>query len=319
MASGVVSRPEFLREVREGLSQPQKRIPGKYLWDPTGSALFERICQSPGYYLTPRETELLRVHAAEIADIVRPCPRLVELGSGASPKVRILLDALAPDIRRYLAVDISEEQLRAGTARLATQYPGLEIVAVCADYTKPLPPLGAEPHQPSLGFFAGATIGNFPPADVPPFLKRMRAALGPSWFLLGIDPNRDADSLIRAYADQEGLMAALHKNVLVRIRRELGGDLEPDAFRHEARVLDNPPRVEAHLVSEQVASFRIGDWTVAFARGESIHTDTSYKYDPPSFQRLARQGGWKPARCWSDPDGFFSLHLLRSYSSGDQR
>jgi dimethylhistidine N-methyltransferase len=307
--AAAVSRAEFLKDVLEGLSRAQKSLPGKYLWDETGSLIFDRICASRDYYLTRRETALLQAAAPEVAGIVGADASLVELGSGASVKTRILLDAL-PDPARYVALDIAEEHLAAATARIARGYPGLEVIPLCADYTKPLS-LPASNGGRVLGFFPGSTIGNFGPADAVPFLSRIREALGPSLFLVGTDPNRDAAMLARAYADGEGLMSALHGNLLVRIRRELDGEIEPAAFRHEARVLDDPPRVEAHLVARWPTICRIGGRMIRFAAGESIYTDSAHKYEPHTFQALVRQAGWEPVRCWLDEDGLFALHLLR--------
>jgi dimethylhistidine N-methyltransferase len=305
-----VSRAEFLDDVLDGLSRTPRSLPGKYLWDETGSLLFDRICESHDYYLTHRELGLLRNAAPEVAQVLGPGASLVEFGSGASVKSRVVLDALA-DPRRYIPVDIADEHLRAAAERIARDYPGLEVVPVHADYTKPLSLPAAEEGRPVLGFFPGSTIGNFAPDAAVAFLRRVRAALGPSWFLLGADPNRDEASLARAYADGEGLMAALHGNLLTRIARELGGELDPAAFRHEARVRQDPPRVEAHLVARWAAACRVGGRTFQFAPGESIHTDTSYKYAPETFRGLAADAGWEPVRCWLDEDGFCALHLLR--------
>jgi dimethylhistidine N-methyltransferase len=305
-----VGRVEFLDDVLDGLSRAPKSLPGKYLWDETGSILFDRICESRDYYLTRRETALLGTAAPEVGRAVGPGASLVEFGSGASVKSRVVLDAL-PEPRRYVPIDIAEEHLAAAARRIARDYPGLEVVPVHADYTKPLSLPAAGEGRPVLGFFPGSTIGNFAPEAAVAFLRRARAALGPSWFLVGADPNWDEASLSRAYADGEGLMAALHGNLLARIARELGGELDSAAFRHEARVRHDPPRVEAHLVARWTAACRVGGRTFRFAPGESIHTDTSYKYAPETFRGLAAEAGWVPVRCWLDEDGLFALHLLR--------
>lgn len=306
----VEDQSEFLADVIEGLSRPRKALPGKYLWDAAGSLLFDRICESPDYYLTRRETALLREHAGEIAATVGRGADVVEYGSGASIKVRILLDALE-EPRRYLALDISEQHLHAAAERVAGDYPGLEVVPVVADYTRPIA-LPAADEGRRLGFFPGSTIGNVAPDGVIAFLARARVSLGSSWFLVGADANGDRDSLSRAYADGEGLMAALHGNVLARINRELGADIDLEAFRHEARVLDGPLRVEAHLVAQRALDCRIGGRRFSFAAGESIHTDSSYKYRPDLFRSLAADAGWEPVACWMDADARMSLHLLRA-------
>ena len=303
-------RAEFLADVLAGLGRSPKSLPGKYLWDEAGSTVFDRICESRDYYPTRRETALLHRIAPEVATIVGPGASLVELGSGSSVKTRILLDALR-EPGRYVPVDIAEEHLAAASARIAQDYPGLEVVPVRGDYTKPLvlpPPV---PGRPVLGFFPGSTIGNFGPEGAVALLRRVQAALGRSLFLIGADPNRDPATLSRAYADGEGLMAALHGNLLVRIRNELGGELDPADFRHEVRVFDDPPRVEAYLVAQRATALRVGGRTFRFAKGEPVHTDNAFKYEPETFRALAARAGWEPVRCWLDPDGLFAVHLLR--------
>ncbi len=291
-----------------GLSQPQKALPGKYLWDETGSILFDRICSTKDYYLKRREITLLRDKADEVARLVGPGATIIEFGSEASHKVRVLLDTLqAP--RRYVAIDISREFLHSATERIARDYPDIEVTPVCADYTKPL---FLPPHTGTvLGFFPGSTIGNFDPQGVVAFLKRVRAAVGPSWFLVGADPNRDEGSLLRAYGQADGLMAALHKNMLVHLNRLLDTSFNPDDFHHEVSVLDDPPKVEAHLVALRPVRYRIGNQTVELHEGERIRTDNAYKHDPEAFRALADQAGWTLVRCWLDEQGLFSLHLLR--------
>ena len=163
-----------------------------------------------------------------------------------------------------------------------------------------------------LGFFPGNTIGSYDEPVLIGLMARLREALGPgSLFLVGVDPNADAASIQIGYADPEGLMAAFHRNVLERLVAELDTDLDPDNFRHEARVFDTPSRTEAHLVAIRAAEYRIAGETVRFAAGESIHTDNSYKYVPALFARIAVAAGWRPERVWLDDDKLFSLHLLR--------
>ena len=303
----------FLADALAGLTRTPKSLPGKYIWDEAGSTVFDRICESRDYYPTRRETALLRATAPELAAMVGPGAVLVEYGSGASVKSRIVLDALAAPAR-YVPIDIADEHLAASAAAIARDYPGLQVVPVHADYSRPiaLPP-AARDGGPVLGFFPGSTIGNFAPDAAAAFLERVRATLGPSLFLVGADSNSDEATLLRAYSDSEGLMAALHGNLLVRLARELGADLDPADFRHEARSLaGDPPRVEAHLVACRPTAWRLGDRTITFERGESIHTDNAYKYSPAAFRAVATRAGWEPVRYWPDEDGRLGLHLLRA-------
>ncbi|MBD8907334.1 L-histidine N(alpha)-methyltransferase [Methylorubrum zatmanii] len=305
------ARAEFLADALAGLSGHPKTLPGKYLWDETGSDLFDRICAHPDYYPTKREMALLPGVASEVAPLVGSGVSVVEFGSGASRKIRTLLDALdAP--AAYVALDISKAYLESAIERLAAHYPGVTMTPVTADYSKPvrLPPGVASP--PILGFFPGTSIGNFTPDQAGGFLGRARETLGPSHFLVGADPTRDAARLRRAYGESGGLMAALHLNLFERLNRELGADFDRDNFRHEARLAEDPFRVEAHLVAIRPASYRLGDRTITVAAGESIRTDTSHKYPPDVFRTLAAAQGWEPVRQWIDEDSGFSLHLFRA-------
>jgi dimethylhistidine N-methyltransferase len=309
--AGLIERNEVLQDVLSGLSRAQKTLPGKYLWDETGSALFERICHTQDYYLTRSESALVRSTVAEIGSLVGSGATIVEFGSGASHKVRILLDApTAPT--RYVALDISREYLEAATLRIAEDYPGIEVAPVYADYTQQITLPIQRGASPILGFFPGSTIGNFDPAGAVAFLKRARETLGPSWFLVGVDPNRDEQSLLRAYGQADGLMAELHKNLLVHLNHVLGTAFDPGDFRHEARVQHDPFRVEAHLVATRPLTYQVGEVSIAFEVGESIHTDTSYKYDASTFQSLANQADWRSVKCWCDEQNRFCLYLLHS-------
>lgn len=301
----------FLRDALAGLSGQPKTLPGKYLWDAIGSDLFDRICAHPDYYPTRHEMTLLPEVAADVAGLVGSGVGVVEFGAGASRKIRVLLDALDRP-RAYLALDISGDYLAAAIARLAPDYPAVTMTPVSADYSKPihLPEGAAGPNV--LGFFAGTSIGNFSPDEAGGFLARARDTLGASRFLVGADPTRDPARLERAYGGCDGLMPALHLNLLARMNRELGADFEVDNFRHEARVLDEPFRVEAHLVALRPAIYRLGGREIRFEPGESIRTDTSHKYTPDAFRALADRNGWRPNRLWLDQDGAFSLHLLQA-------
>jgi dimethylhistidine N-methyltransferase len=302
----------FLRDALAGLSGYPRALPGKYLWDEAGSMLFDQICSSCDYYPTSREMALLPGVAAEVARWVGAGATVVEYGSGASRKIRIVLDALQ-NPARYVALDISRDFLRAAIRRLAQDYPGVEMIPIHADYAQPIVLPIELAGNPVLGFFPGSSISSFSPSQAVAFLERVRATLGPSWLLIGVDPTHDAARLLQAYGGTDGLMAALHRNLLARANHELGATFDPDAFRHEARILPKPFRVEAHLVAKRPTECRLGGRMFRFEAGESIHTDSSYKYEPAAFQAIARQSGWTPEAIWLDEPVAFSLHLLRTH------
>ncbi|TXM75956.1 L-histidine N(alpha)-methyltransferase [Methylobacterium sp. WL103] len=302
-------RDAFLRATLAGLGQTPKRLPGKYLWDEAGSILFDRICDHPDYYPTRREMALLPQAVPEIATLVGPGATIVEYGSGASRKIRTLLDGLDRP-RRYVAIDISRDYLETSVRTLAQDYPEIAMIPVCSDYAEPIRLPVDLADGPVLGFFPGTSIGNLAPAEAEAFLARARDTLGPSHLLVGADPTQDADRLQRVYGGCDGLMPALHLNYIGRLNRELDAGIDRDAFRHEIRILRDPLRVEAHLVAARADTWHLGTDAVHFAAGESVRTDVSHKHSPDVFQALAGRAGWTPKNVWLDPDGLFSLHLL---------
>ncbi len=317
MCSGNMTRSDeatpsecaFLHDVLDGLSAPNKFIPGKYLWDEKGSSLFDEICGSDAYYPTKREMALLKQGLQEVADIVGPNACLVEAGSGASHKIRILLDALAKP-KRYIAIDISREFLSAAAQRIRDDYPGLEVLEVCADYSLPLPALPILRLGEVVGLFLGISIANIDRASAVLLLSRLREALGQSCLLIGQDPNDDANTLSNAYGGP--LMAEFHKNLLARMSRELGAKIIVEDFEHEARIVETPKRMEAHLVAKRPTVISLGTRHFVVAAGESIRTDISRKYTQAEFLALLAEAGWAPIRSWADKDNLFALHLLRA-------
>ncbi|MCJ2072525.1 L-histidine N(alpha)-methyltransferase [Methylobacterium sp. J-030] len=301
----------ILCDALAGLTAAPKTLPGKYLWDETGSELFDRICHSADYYPTAQETALLPRVAAEVARQVGRGATVVEFGSGASRKIRTLLDALT-DPAAYVAIDISGAYLEAAIRRLASDYPGIAMVPLCADYAAPVElPIRPGPGG-ILGFYPGTSIGNFDPSEAGRFLERARTTLGPGLFLVGADGTTDPERLQRAYGAADGLMAAFHRNILTRLNRECGADFDIDNFRHEIRLRPDPFRVEAHLVTARPGTYRLGGQAIPFAASESIRTDTSHKYTADAFQALARHAGWQPRALWRAEGGSFSLHLLQA-------
>jgi len=311
----VVSTPDrdaFARDVREGLAGAPKTLPCKYLYDEEGSRLFDRICDVEEYYPTRTELGLIAENAGAIAEAAGPGPEVVEFGSGASQKIRLLLDAL-DDRASYVAIDISGEFLTESCETLAEAYPTIPIVPVCADYTRPM----TLPETPApgrrLGFFPGSTLGNFEPPEARAFLARARETLGDgAAFVVGIDLVKPAEVLEAAYDDSAGVTAAFNLNLLDRINREVGATFDRARFHHEARWNPDESRVEMHLVSDADQIVTVDGARVAFAEGESIHTENSYKYTIDGFRALAEAAGWAPAASWRDARDLFSLHLLEA-------
>jgi L-histidine Nalpha-methyltransferase len=302
----------FRDAVLNGLGYARRAIPCKFFYDERGSALFEAICRLPEYYLTRTEIAILEENAIAIAEQMGRHCRLIEFGSGASTKVRILLRALDHPAA-YVPVDISREHLRDAAASLAEDFPALPVVAVCADYTRPfpMPPLPG-PVGKRVGFFPGSTIGNFEPDAAVAFLANYARILGPGGeMLIGVDLEKDPEILNAAYNDRAGVTAQFNLNLFERINRELDGDLDMDRFEHVAFYNEIDGRVEIYIRSLANQEAWIAGKPILFAKGELIHTEYSYKYSVPEFRALAARAGFRPVDTWTDPEELFSVHYFR--------
>lgn len=305
---------DFNAAVAHGLAQSPKELPCRFFYDEAGSALFEKICETEEYYVTRTEKALLSKIAPEIAAIAGPGCSVVEFGTGSSAKIRILLSALdAP--AAYIPIDISREHLIATANDVAVDYPDVAVGAVCGDFVgmSALPGEADMRSGPKLGFFPGSTIGNFTPDQACAFLGRARGVLGPGdGFVVGIDLKKDSARLNEAYNDAAGYTAAFNKNVLVRIRDELGAEINPDQFDHVAFYNERESRVEMHLRSRTAQAFALGAETVRLAEGEMIHTENSCKYSADDFKALSEQAGFEHVAVWTDDRDYFSIHYLRA-------
>jgi len=306
----LAAEPDLIGELVAGLESHPRAIAPKFLYDARGSELFERICELPEYYLTRTEIAILKACGRDIARRVDPGTVLVELGSGASEKVRLLLTALRP--RAYLGIDISRDFLLQSTRRLAHDYPWLAVHAACADFSQPLALTYPPEELPRLVFFPGSSIGNFTPEEAVAFLERLRPLVRPGGGLvLGIDLQKNPRVIHAAYNDSQGITAAFIRNVLHRLRREYGAKVDADGFSYDARYNEELGRVEINLVSLREQEIRLDGRAFAFASGERLHSEYSYKYTIDGFQRLARLAGYQPEAVWTDPRNYFSVHYLR--------
>lgn len=305
----------FLADVLEGLSQPRKSLPPKYFYDAAGSRLFERICRLPEYYPTRLEVSITRRNLREIGRFAGKGCALLEYGTGEGVKTRLLIAALRPSV--YTPVDISEDALERAVPRLARAFPWLHIVPVRGDFSRPLdiPPLPEGARR--VVYFPGSTIGNLTPDEAHAFLKMTRAQVGADGaMIVGVDLKKDANVLHAAYNDAQGVTAAFNLNLLARINRELGGDFDLGRFAHYAFYEPSAGRIEMHLVAKARQTVSIGAHRFSFERGESIHTENSYKYSIAEFQALAARAGFRAAKLWTDRRGRFAVHGLLAAEGG---
>jgi dimethylhistidine N-methyltransferase len=301
----------FLDEVIAGLSQPQKTLSPKFFYDERGSALFDEICGLVEYYPTRTELALMQARGAEMAALLGRGSVLIEYGSGSGRKTFELIEHLDP--AAYLPVDIAAAQLRNFAQALAARFPGLPIVAVCADYSRPFSLPGVERFgsRRRVVYFPGSTIGNFTIDEARVFLERARVLVGSGGgMLVGVDLKKDEAVLHAAYNDARGVTAAFNLNLLSRINRDLGADFDLAAFRHLAFYDSRLGRIEMHLVSLAEQSVTLAGRSFRFRRDETIHTENSYKYSVEEFQALAGEAGFEAARHWLDPARLFAVHYL---------
>ncbi len=309
----------FAEDVRRGLTSSPKFLLPKHFYDALGSKLFEAICELPEYYVTRAETEIFVEHAREIAAALGGPVRLVELGSGEGRKTRLLIEALLDrqEALEYLPIDISRTAIEQSSEKLLLSYPGLRIDAWVGEFVPTLRALSKATPAPkgsrTLVLFLGSTLGNLEPPERVTLLSSVRELLcpGDGW-VLGVDLRKPASVLIPAYDDALGVTAAFNLNLLMRINRELGGGFDLASFRHLARWNDERSRIEMHLESRrrQTVPIRELGLEISFDEGETIHTESSYKFESEQIAKLAAETGFKLERVWTDSNRRFGSHLL---------
>jgi L-histidine N-alpha-methyltransferase len=309
--------PTFAEDVRRGLTSTPKVLYPKYFYDELGSRLFEAITALPEYYPTRAEAEILRYRAGEIVAALGGPLWLLELGSGDGQKTRLVIEALLArqGELEYVPVDISESAVEVSSRALLLSYPGLRITGYVGEYQTALRAIRKERRAPgrTLVLFLGSTLGNLDPAERSALLRDVRDLLNPGeGFLLGVDLKKAESVLIPAYDDALGVTAAFNLNLLGRINRELGGEFDLGAFRHRAIYNREAGRIEMHLESRraQTVAIRTLSLEIPFTAGETIHTESSYKFDREQIAALAAETGFELGGTWTDEAGRFASNLL---------
>jgi L-histidine N-alpha-methyltransferase len=327
----------FARDAAAGLTASPKSLLCCYFYDRLGSRLFEAICELPEYYLTRAETAIFEAHAREIAVLSSAPIDLIELGSGSAVKTRILIEAFLRQAARsdwaaqqpalrYVPLDICRTVLEETARDLLPSFPDLEIIAIAGEYHEGLDHLeavrkGGTPGllqtvvaRRKLILWLGSNIGNLERSEASQFLGRVRATMTPAdRMLVGIDLRKDRAVLEAAYDDCCGVTAAFNRNLLARVNRDLGGHFDLSAFRHRAVYDEKAGRVEMYLVSLRAQKVNIDHLGlgVAFAEGEAIHTENSYKYSQAEIETVAAAAGLCLELVWLDPELRFQLSLLK--------
>ncbi|MFQ5628832.1 MAG: L-histidine N(alpha)-methyltransferase [bacterium] len=307
--------PDFAEHVAEGLSSTPKKLSPMYLYDKCGSILFEKICDLPEYYLTRTEHSILDKYAGEIAAFSNGDMALIELGSGSSTKTRLIIEALIAHQNdlHYIPVDISETILVTSAKELLDDYPDLKITAHVAEYHTAIKHISKLPIEQKIVVFLGSNLGNFEPGAADNFLRKIRSWLNKDdYMLLSTDMQKDSNILEAAYNDKQGITAAFNMNILKRMNRELDADFDLDRFSHLAFYNSAVGRVEIHLRSKIDQQVYIGELDQAFdfKKGETIHTENSYKFTKGQIAQLCHDNGFRWTRQWTDEQAHFSVNLL---------
>lgn len=305
---------QFREDVLAGLGQRQKIIPSRWFYDQAGSELFDQITRLPEYYLTRTETGILSDLCEGIVEGLGSSISVVEFGAGSATKTPLLLDCIRP--ASYIAIDISGDYLFGACQALSRRFPGLPVVPIEADFTRPVPLPDDVPGAARLGFFPGSTIGNFTPEEAVDLLRAMHGTLGAgSKLLIGFDLIKDKETLVAAYDDAQGVTAAFNLNLAVRINRELDGTIPLEQLRHRAVWNEDRARIEMHLEALSPFAFRVAGHHFSMDAGETIHTENSHKYSLLTASDLLRAGGWTPGRDYVDPGARFAV-MLASATGG---
>jgi L-histidine N-alpha-methyltransferase len=304
------------QDIGLGLTSTPKWLSSKYFYDARGSALFEEITRLPEYYVTSTECAIFHRYGPDMLSAAGENLTVVELGAGSAAKSIVLLQELQRRQKsvRFIPIDVSESALEEAVMRVGDALPGVQVMPAVMDYTEGLDGVGRAKGR-KLVLYIGSSIGNFEPFQAGALLRKLRTSLNPGdALLLGTDMRKPASMLIPAYDDALGVTAAFNKNILAHINRELGADFDLDAFAHRAVWNSGESRIEMHLESlrEQVVTIPAIRLSISFRAGETIHTENSYKFTMPILDAISRNGGFEIERTWSDPQGWFTVHLLRA-------
>jgi dimethylhistidine N-methyltransferase len=298
----------FKTEIIAGLKQTPKRIQSKFFYDERGSRLFEEITGLEEYYLTRSEIEILRKYLGEMALLIGTGAVVVEFGTGAGVKTKMLLEAIE-NPQAYIPIDISNEQLAEASRELSIQFPLLDIRPVCADYTSTVAiPLDGETAGKKVVFFPGSTIGNFTPEEAIGFLRQVANLAGPDGALLiGFDRNKSTKVLEDAYNDSLGITAKFNLNLIQRINREFAVNIPVENFDHFAFFNNDESRIEMHLVSRAEQTLMLDGEEIHLCEEEHIITEYSYKYSSPAFQGMLGSSRFVVQERWTDSNGYFEV------------
>lgn len=309
-------------EAYRGLTARPKTLCPWLFYDEEGSRLFEEITRLDEYYVTRTERSIFEADQDKIITAARdggstpPPLTIIELGAGTATKTGILLAAAvrAQGSVNYHAIDVSESALAAAKQNIEEHVSGVNVVTRTADYTDGLGAIEAEGHR-KLVLYIGSSIGNFESAAALEVLRGIRSQLVPTdRLLLGVDMVKDLPTLLAAYDDARGVTAAFNRNILLRLNRELGANFHTQCFRHRVRWNGELSRIEMHLESlvRQTVDLPALGIEISLRRGETIHTENSYKFTVERMNQMLTRSGFRVQQRWTDPKKWFSVAMAEA-------
>jgi dimethylhistidine N-methyltransferase len=304
------NEPSILREVLAGLSHRPKRLPSKLLYDKKGSELFEKICTVDEYYPWKTEVDILKKFSLEMSELIGRNALIIEPGSGAGLKIRTLLKKIDHPLA-YVPIEISPEILKRMALELKNEFKDLKVLPIEGDFWNDSLEINQFKNVKKVIFFPGSTIGNFDPTEALKLLKIFKALVGEAGgMLIGFDLKKDARIIEKAYNDTQGITAQFNLNILKRINQQANANFNLNNFTHHAFYNSELGRLEMHLISNIFHQVRVHETIFIFQKGESIHTENSYKYEINDFKTLANKAKLKVIKTWTDKDHKFCMAYL---------
>ncbi len=312
--NSAIKKNTFAEDVKVGLLAINKFLLPKYFYDAAGSALFEKICETPEYYVTRTEAEILKRHSNEIYNINKGKSVIIELGSGTSVKTRYIINSFISNNGglTYIPIDVSDIIIPSSEL-LLDEFERLNIKGVLSEYEEGLQTADSISDKPKMIVFLGSSIGNFDLHDAKELVVRIGKIMKKEdTFLIGFDLVKDEAVLNAAYDDAAGVTAMFNINHLQRINSELGGEFDLRKFRHKALFNREESRMEMHLVSmdEQDVCIHEIKEKIHFQKGETIHTENSYKFTDQMINDIAQNADLKVLNKWNDSKNYFALCMM---------
>ena len=299
----------FLKELKEGLSKKNKMIPSKFHYDLLGSQYFEKITQQKEYYPTRKEKEILRKLSKKISSLFKGNLSFVEIGSGATDKIKILLNK---NVKFYIPLDISLDFVKKSVSRLKKKYPKLKVRPVKIDYSKPFK-IPNFKKTTKICFFLGSSIGNFHNKEEIQFLKNIRKSIGKNNYLfVGVDLIKNKKIIEKAYNDKKGYTAKFSLNLINIINKSFNTGLNIKNFYYRGKFNSRLKCVQGFLVSKIKQTFKIKEKKIKLLKNEKIQVEVSNKFTIKSFSKLVKLANWKSQKYWLDKRKYFALFLLKS-------